>query len=88
MSSFVSITDIRRRTFWTSHTRYAPNVPNSIYEFQGGAFDGWGGSGYDTCAVLTGPEFERVFYKNLFAMSTTTLNLYMIYGKSIKQFVF
>lgn len=37
---------------------YAPQVPNAIYEFQGGAFDGWGGSGYDTCATLLGPEFE------------------------------
>ena len=57
-----------------------------------------GGSGYDTCAMLTGPEFERgkqqyrathsmypeelatVFYKNELSMSTTYLNLYMIYG--------
>lgn len=56
-----------------------------------------GGSGYDTCAILTGTEFERgkfesgfkrcrmtktsvVFYKNEFAMSTTYLNLYMIFG--------
>lgn len=67
-------------SFWASHMRYSPNVPNSIYEFQGGAFDGWGGSGYDTCGILTGPEFERVFYKNNFAQSTATLNLYMIYG--------
>jgi hypothetical protein len=41
---------------------------------------GWGGSGYNTCAELLGPEFERVFYKNRFAQSTATLNLYMIYG--------
>ena len=38
--------------------KYAPEVPNAIYEFQGGAFDGWGGSGYDTCETLLGPEFE------------------------------
>ena len=57
-----------------------------------------GGSGYNTCAILTGPDFERgkwrhhatrsmypeqlatVFYKNELSMSTTYLNLYMIYG--------
>lgn len=66
--------------FWTTHERYNPQDLNAVYEFQGGAFDGWGGSGYDTCAVLLGPEFERVFYKNELAMSTTLLSLYMIYG--------
>jgi hypothetical protein len=29
---------------------------------------------------LTGPEFERVFYKSLFSQSVVVLNLYMIYG--------
>ncbi|KAH7927546.1 glycoside hydrolase family 35 protein [Leucogyrophana mollusca] len=59
---------------------YDPKGPNAVYEYQGGAFDGWGGSGYNTCAILTGPDFERVFYKNEIAMSTTYLNLYMAYG--------
>jgi hypothetical protein len=44
--------------YWDAHMRYAPDDPNAIFEFQGGAFDGWGGSGYDTCATLLGPEFE------------------------------
>ncbi|KAF8204850.1 glycoside hydrolase family 35 protein [Pholiota molesta] len=66
--------------FWGAHMQYNPQDLNAVYEFQGGAFDGWGGSGYSTCAVLTGPEFERVFYKNEFAMSTTYLNLYMTFG--------
>lgn len=56
-----------------------------------------GGSGYDLCSSLTGPQFERggpfiptdsevcselclVFYKNQIAMSTTYLNLYMVFG--------
>ncbi|KAF5322689.1 hypothetical protein D9619_001054 [Psilocybe cf. subviscida] len=65
---------------WGSHMQFTPNVPNAVPEFQGGAFDGWGGSGYDTCYTLLGPEFERVFYKNEFAMSTTYLSLYMIFG--------
>lgn len=55
---------------------YNPTDPNNVYEFQGGAFDGWyviatsltcipltccprGGSGYENCAILTGPDFER-----------------------------
>ncbi|GLB33461.1 putative beta-galactosidase, domain 3 [Lyophyllum shimeji] len=66
--------------FWGAHMSINPEDLNAVYEFQGGAFDGWGGSGYATCAVLTGPEFERVFYKNQIAMSTTLLNLYMTFG--------
>ncbi|TFK74453.1 glycoside hydrolase family 35 protein [Pluteus cervinus] len=66
--------------FWDAHLSVNPEDLNAVYEFQGGAFDGWGGSGYETCAVLTGPEFERVFYKNEFAMSTTLFNIYMIFG--------
>ncbi|KDR69947.1 hypothetical protein GALMADRAFT_1351204 [Galerina marginata CBS 339.88] len=66
--------------YWAAHLKFTPNNLNAIYEFQGGAFDGWGGSGYDTCGVLTGTNFERVFYKNNLAMSTTYMNLYMIFG--------
>ncbi|KAF8165127.1 glycoside hydrolase family 35 protein [Crassisporium funariophilum] len=73
-------TDAVPEYFWGSHMQFTPNILNALYEFQGGAFDGWGGSGYSTCAVLTGPQFERVFYKNQMAMSTTYLNLYMIFG--------
>ncbi|PFH52549.1 glycoside hydrolase family 35 protein [Amanita thiersii Skay4041] len=65
---------------WGGHEQYNPQDLNAVYEFQGGAFDGWGGSGYAHCALLTGTAFERVFYKNQFAMSTTLLNLYMVYG--------
>ncbi|KAF9237579.1 glycoside hydrolase family 35 protein [Melanogaster broomeanus] len=65
---------------WGAHMEYTPTEPNNVYEFQGGAFDGWGGSGYNSCAILTGPDFDRVFNKNQLAMSTTYLNLYMIYG--------
>ncbi|KZV90500.1 glycoside hydrolase family 35 protein [Exidia glandulosa HHB12029] len=67
-------------SFWSAHMKYTPDKPNAVYEFQGGAFDGWGGSGYETCAQLTGPGFERVFYKNELSMSTTILSLYMTYG--------
>ncbi|KAF9008853.1 glycoside hydrolase family 35 protein [Cyathus striatus] len=67
-------------SFWDAHQSINPEDPNAVYEFQGGAFDGWGGAGYDKCSILTGPEFERVYYKNEFALSTTFLNLYMIFG--------
>ncbi|KAK7061407.1 beta-galactosidase [Favolaschia claudopus] len=66
--------------FWGAHLQFSPQSPNAIFEFQGGAFDPWGGAGYEGCAQLLGPEFERVFYKHLFAMSTTMLNFYMVYG--------
>ncbi|KAK7060173.1 hypothetical protein VNI00_000937 [Paramarasmius palmivorus] len=66
--------------FWNAHMEFSPDVPNSVFEFQGGAIDGWGGAGFDNCAILTGPNFERVFYKNQFAMSTTIFNIYMTYG--------
>ncbi|KAJ6567229.1 glycoside hydrolase family 35 protein [Mycena vulgaris] len=66
--------------FWGAHEQYSPQSPNAVYEFQGGSFDPWGGFGYESCSLLLGPEFERVFYKNQFAMSTTLLNLYMIFG--------
>ena len=35
----------------------------SIVEFQGGAFDPWGGNGFDKCAALLNMEYERVFFK-------------------------
>ncbi|KAH7102269.1 glycoside hydrolase superfamily [Auriculariales sp. MPI-PUGE-AT-0066] len=66
--------------YWSSHLKYAPNVPLSIFEFQGGAFDGWGGAGFPKCALLTGANFERVFYKNLLAMGSSTISIYMTYG--------
>lgn len=49
-------------------------------EYQGGAFDTWGGAGYDRCRELTGPDFERVFYESNFAIGSTMQNFYMTYG--------
>lgn len=46
------------------HMIQSPSTPLSILEFQGGAFDPWGGSGFDNCVSLLNAEFERVFYKN------------------------
>src|SRR5207249_3652490 len=51
-----------------------------IAEFQGGSFDPWGGPGYDKCRQLTGPDFERVFYKTNVASGVTLQNFYMTFG--------
>ena len=49
-------------------------------QFQGGAFDPWGGAGFEKCAQLTGPEMERVYYKNLYGFHITIFNVYMTFG--------
>lgn len=49
-------------------------------EFQGGAFDPWGGPGYGRCATMTGPDFERMFYDNNIENQFTVHNIYMAYG--------
>src|SRR5204863_499958 len=40
-------------------------------EFQGGAFDPWGGPGYDKCAQLINDQFANVFYKQNIAVGAT-----------------
>ncbi|KAG9234622.1 glycoside hydrolase family 35 protein [Amylocarpus encephaloides] len=67
-------------TWHATHEAQSPSTLYSLVEFQGGAFDPWGGLGFDKCAVLTNMEFERVFYKNDFASGATLLNIYMTYG--------
>jgi beta-galactosidase GanA len=49
-------------------------------EFQGGAFDPWGGPGYQRCRAMTGPTFERMFYGNNIENQFTVHNVYMTYG--------
>lgn len=62
------------------HNAQSPSTPFSLLEFQGGAFDPWGGPGFDNCASLLNSEFERVFYKNNLAAGVTIHNIYMVYG--------
>ncbi|ETS78462.1 beta-galactosidase A [Pestalotiopsis fici W106-1] len=62
------------------HEVQSPSTPFSILEFQGGAFDPWGGPGFENCALLLNEEFERVFYKNNLAAGVTIFNIYMVYG--------
>jgi beta-galactosidase GanA len=49
-------------------------------EFQGGAFDPWGGPGYDKCAQLINDQFANVFYKNNIAVGATAQSFYMTFG--------
>ncbi|PSN72899.1 lactase [Corynespora cassiicola Philippines] len=73
--------DNRLPTNWgTLHLEQSPTTPYSILEFQGGAFDPWGGPGFENCGILVNAEFERVFYKNLYSFGVTILNIYMTYG--------
>ncbi|MFF7187375.1 beta-galactosidase [Streptomyces sp. NPDC008222] len=49
-------------------------------EFQGGAFDPWGGPGYDKCAQLINDQFANMFYKQNIAVGATAQSFYMTYG--------
>ena len=50
----------------------------------GGSFDPWGGPGYDACSVLTGPDFQDVFYKQNWASNVKLVSYYMFYGYVIR----
>ncbi|MCL2418569.1 MAG: beta-galactosidase, partial [Conexibacteraceae bacterium] len=58
----------------------APNAPFIFPEFQGGAFDPWGGPGYDMCEQLINDQFANVFYKNNIAIGATQQSFYMTFG--------
>jgi beta-galactosidase GanA len=49
-------------------------------EFQGGAFDPWGGVGYERCRALTGPAFQRMLHGNHIENQFTVHNGYMVFG--------
>ncbi|MCW2875396.1 MAG: beta-galactosidase [Streptomyces oryziradicis] len=57
-----------------------PGEPLFLPEFQGGAFDPWGGPGYDKCRQLTDGDFEKAAYENNIASGATMQNFYMAYG--------
>ncbi|KAJ3010139.1 hypothetical protein NUW54_g2579 [Trametes sanguinea] len=62
------------------HATNNPSEPWYMPEFQGGSFDPWGGPGYDACEVLTGPDFQDVFYKQNWASNVKLISYYMFYG--------
>jgi beta-galactosidase GanA len=65
---------------FSSERKGLTRSPLFFPEFQGGAFDVWGGPGYEACRKLTGPDFERVFYEATIAAGSTMQNFYMTYG--------
>lgn len=67
-------------TYHQTHELQSPSTPFSLVEFQGGAYDPWGGPGFNNCAAFVNHEFERVFFKNNLAAGATIHNIYMIYG--------
>ncbi|KAH7885531.1 glycoside hydrolase family 35 protein [Phlebopus sp. FC_14] len=68
--------------YYNYHESVDPGQPWYFPEFQGGSFDAWGPNapGYDKCRVLTGADFESVFYLNLWASNAKLINYYMLYG--------
>ncbi|KAI9497041.1 beta galactosidase [Zychaea mexicana] len=70
-----------RSTHWRDmHELLNPDQPFALYEFQGGAFDPWGGPGYDACRQLVNEQYAKVYYKNNYGQGATIQNLYMTYG--------
>ncbi|KZM26721.1 uncharacterized protein EKO05_0008805 [Ascochyta rabiei] len=63
-----------------THLEQSPNTPYMLVEYQGGAYQPWGGDGFEKCAEFTNHEFERVFYKNNIAAGATIFNVYMTFG--------
>jgi hypothetical protein len=51
-------------------------------QFQGGSFDAWGPTapGYGSCREMTGPDFQSVFFRQLWASNAKLMNFYMFYG--------
>ncbi|KAL4244519.1 glycosyl hydrolase 35 family protein [Abortiporus biennis] len=62
------------------HTQNNPSQPWYMPEFQGGSFDPWEGPGYDACELLTGPDFQDVFYKHNWGSNVKLISYYMLYG--------
>ncbi|KAJ6552812.1 glycoside hydrolase family 35 protein [Mycena capillaripes] len=68
--------------YFSYHERVNPSQAWYFPEFQGGSFDAWGPTapGYGPCAELTGPTFQSVFNKQLWASNAKLISYYMLYG--------
>ncbi|KAJ7648397.1 glycoside hydrolase family 35 protein [Mycena polygramma] len=68
--------------YFSYHERVNPSQAWYFPEFQGGSFDAWGPTapGYAPCAELTGPDFQSVFNKQLWASNAKLISYYMVYG--------
>lgn len=66
-------------TDWLARQReISTSSPFTIVEFQGGGFQPWGGAGFESCSALLNHEFQRVLFKNNYAMGITIFNVYMV----------
>ncbi|KAJ7173327.1 glycoside hydrolase superfamily [Mycena filopes] len=74
---------------WNYHLSTNPQQPWITPEFQGGSFLGWGPNSpqYTDCNVLTGSDFEQVYYLNQMATGVKFNNIYMTYGGTNWGFV-
>ncbi|KAI5810302.1 glycoside hydrolase superfamily [Peziza echinospora] len=69
-----------RTDYYRYFKRWYPHGPQFTPEFQGGAFDPWGGPGYEMCAEMVGTNFVNVYYKNNIAQRFTMMSFYMAFG--------
>ncbi len=60
--------------------RLGINTPMFVSELQGGAFDPWGGHGYDQIAQTLNGEWLTTLDESALAQGTTLLNTYMFAG--------
>ncbi|KAK9461592.1 uncharacterized protein V1516DRAFT_663301 [Lipomyces oligophaga] len=49
-------------------------------EYQVGSFDNWGGTGYDHCELILGPDYINSFQKSLVAHKFTALSSHIVIG--------
>ncbi|KAJ7058089.1 glycoside hydrolase family 35 protein [Mycena amicta] len=68
--------------YHTYHEQVNPSQAWYFPEFQGGSFDAWGPTapGYEPCQELTGPSFQSVFNRQLWASNAKLISYYMLYG--------
>ncbi|OJJ45757.1 hypothetical protein ASPZODRAFT_68401 [Penicilliopsis zonata CBS 506.65] len=67
-------------TYYEWFQNYSYTQPEYFPEFEGGWFEAWGGSFYDTCTSELSPQFADVFYKNNLGQRVTMQSLYMSFG--------
>lgn len=68
------------RTYYQWFQNYSFTQPEYSPEFEGGWFQQWGGSFYDSCESELSSEFADVYYKNNVGSRMTLQNIYMTFG--------
>ncbi|KAJ7885789.1 glycoside hydrolase family 35 protein [Mycena olivaceomarginata] len=71
------------------HEQVNPSQAWFLPEYQGGSSDSWGpdAPGYNRCFQMTGPTFQSVFNRKVWASNAKLMNYYMIYGLDSQQCV-